>query len=73
MVTRVSDLTIEEFRALIQQTVAQTLADLLRDPDDGLEIREDLRRELCEALQQSNGGAATKSAADVAAQLGLRW
>jgi hypothetical protein len=50
MVTRVSDLTIEELRLLIQETVAQTLADLLRDPDEGLEVREDLRRELREAM-----------------------
>ncbi len=73
MVTRVSDLTIEELRLLIQETVTQTLAELLRDPDDGLEIRDDLRRELLEALQKSRGDVATKAASDVAAQLGLRW
>ena len=73
MVTRVSDLTIEELRLLIQETVTQTLAELLRDPDDGLEIRDDLRRELLEALQKSSGDVATKAASDVAAQLGLRW
>ena len=63
MVTRVSDLTIEELRLLIQETVTQTLADLLRD----------LRRELREAMQGTDGTLATKSASDVAAQLGLRW
>lgn len=73
MVTRVSDLTIEELRLLIQETVAQTLADLLRDSDEGLEVREDLRRELREALQRTDGTLTTKSASDVAAQLGLRW
>jgi hypothetical protein len=73
MVTRVSDLTIEELRLLIQETVAQTLADLLRDPDEGLEVRNDLRRELREALQTTDGTLTTKSASDVAAQLGLRW
>jgi hypothetical protein len=73
MVTRVSDLTLEELRLLIQETVAQTLADLLRDPDEGLDVREDLKRELSEAMRRNNGTFATKAAADVAAQLGLRW
>jgi hypothetical protein len=73
MVTRVSDLTVEELRLLIQETVAQTLADLLRDPDEGLEVREDLRKELSEAMKGIDGTLTTKPAADVAAQLGLRW
>ena len=73
MVTRVSDLTLEELRLLIQETVAQTLTDLLRDPDEGLDVREDLKRELSEAMRRNNGTFATKAAADVAAQLGLRW
>lgn len=42
--------TIDERRLLIQETVTHTLAELLRDPDDGLEIRDDVRRELCESL-----------------------
>jgi hypothetical protein len=67
------EITIEELRLLIQETVAQTLADLLRDPDDGLEVREDLRRELRGAMQGTDGTLTTKSASDVAAQLGLRW
>lgn len=73
MVTRVSDLTIEEPRLLIQETVAHTLADLLRDPDEGLEVREDLKRELREAMQRIDGTLTTKTALDVATQLGLRW
>ncbi len=73
MVTRVSDLSVDELRLLIQETVAQSLADLLRDPDAGLAIRDDLRRELQASLENADGAVAVKPAADVAAELGLRW
>ena len=73
MVTRVADLTVEELRLLIRETVAQTLSDLIRDPDDGLEIHEDLRRELAEALAKPGSQIVAQAAADVAARLGLSW
>jgi len=73
MVTRIADLTVDELRLLIRETVAQALSDLIRDPDDGLEIREELRRELMEALAAPDSRIVTRAAADVAARLGLTW
>ena len=34
----VAELTIDEFRALIRETVTEVVADLLDDPDQGLEL-----------------------------------
>lgn len=34
----VAELTIEEFRALIRETVAEVVTELLDDPDRGLEL-----------------------------------
>ena len=42
----VADLTIPEFRRLIRQTVAEVVAELLDDPDEGLELRADFVEEM---------------------------
>lgn len=34
----VAELTIDEFRVLIRETVAEVVAELLDDPDEGLEL-----------------------------------
>ena len=34
----VAELTIDEFRALIRETVTEVVAELLDDPDGGLEL-----------------------------------
>ena len=36
---RITDLTVVEFRQLIRETVAEAMAELLADPDEGLELR----------------------------------
>jgi hypothetical protein len=34
-----ADLTTDEFRELVREAALQTLAELLGDPDEGLELR----------------------------------
>ena len=41
---KVADLTVDEFRALVQEIVVHTLSEMLGDPDEGAELREDFRR-----------------------------
>jgi hypothetical protein len=43
--THVSELTVEELKALVRETVQQSLAEFLIDPDSGVE--------LCESIQTS--------------------
>lgn len=73
MVTRVSDLSVDELRTLIQESVTQTLMELFRDPDAGLELREDFKDVLQHSLRAVQAGGETLSAKSVASQLGLSW
>ncbi len=43
---KVADLTVDEFRALVQEIVAHALSEMLGDPDEGAELREDFAEEL---------------------------
>ena len=48
LATRVSDLTIAEFKALVLE---ETLVEILADPDEGLELTEDFKSELRSSLK----------------------
>ena len=69
----VADMTIDEFRTLIREIVAQTLAEMLSDPDEGLELRDDFKGELRKSLEAARAGDQRIPAQDVAARLGLSW
>ncbi len=47
MVMRVNDLTVDELRALMREVVEEVVEEklgMLTDPDEGLELREDVSR-----------------------------
>lgn len=73
MSARVSDLSVDELRVLIQEVVRQTLKDIFRDPDEGLELREDFKSEMQASLNRSQADGNLLSADSVASQLGLEW
>ena len=73
MAVRVSELSVDELRVLIQETVRQTLTELFRDPDDGLELHEDFAKELKASLNVAPSGRKLLLAESVAANLGLKW
>ena len=73
MVARVADLSVDELKVVIQETVTQTLLVLFRDPDMGLELREDFVRSLQHSLETFQTKAHTVSAENVASELGLSW
>lgn len=64
----VADLTVAELRDMIRETVAEALAELIEDPDEGLELREDFVEEMKERLQSDEG---TVPAEEVYERLGL--
>ena len=43
--TRVADLTVDEFKDLIRETVKQTIVEMVSDPDEGLQLRRVARRQ----------------------------
>jgi len=73
MPTRVSDLSIDELKSLIHEVVAQTIQELLHDPDDGLELQEDFKIALQHSLNNIDIGEQTQPAEAVVGKLGLRW
>jgi len=70
---RVADLTIDEFRELVREILIQTLSEMLADPDEGLELRDDFRAELQRSLAAVEAGGKTVPAQEVAARLGLLY
>lgn len=69
----VVDLTVDELRKLIREVVAQTILELLSDPDEGLELREGIEIRLRRSLASIQAGGETIPAHEVAARLGLEW
>ena len=70
--TTIADMTVDDLRKLIRETVIQTLSEMLGDPDEGLELRDEFNLELQRALATDEAGK-TISAQEVAARLGLTW
>ena len=71
--SKVADLTIDEFRDLVRAVVMQTLSEILNDPDEGLELRDDFAEELQHSLAVADADSKTVSAQKVAEKLGLTW
>jgi len=74
MVTnRVSDMTVDELRSLIQETMRETLAEMMADPDEGLALQEGIEKALHQSVKAISEGGDTHEAEDVAKKLGLDW
>ena len=72
MSTRVAELTVEELKQMIQEAVEQKLSEMLGDPDEGLELREEIKARLRRSLEAERRGARGISAQEVTAQRGLQ-
>lgn len=70
---QVKELTIEELKLLIQETVAETLKSLLFDPDEGKEVKPEVKQQLLDSLQRTENGQHGIPAEEVARKLGLNW
>ncbi|MBE2224595.1 MAG: hypothetical protein IAF02_23855 [Anaerolineae bacterium] len=71
--TKVADLTIDEFRSLIQDVVTQTMSDLLRDPEHELELNPDIELRLRESLAEYKTESSLLDAQSVADKLDIAW
>ncbi|MBD1846943.1 hypothetical protein H6F89_26755 [Cyanobacteria bacterium FACHB-63] len=68
---QVKDLTTEELKALIRETVLETLEDFLEDPDEGREIRPEVKQQLIKSMQRTQAGERGVPLEEVAKRLGL--
>jgi len=66
-------LTVDEFKQLIASAVEWKLSEMLGDPDEGLELREEIKDRLRRSLEAERHGVKGIPAEEVAAQLGLEW
>jgi len=69
MNTKIQDLSLEELKAFIDETVDKRLEERLGDPDVGLEVKP----EIIEKIRHSRRSKVTASAEEVAQRLGLKW
>ena len=58
---RIGDLTVHEFKELVRESVIQSIAELLGDPGQGLDLRDDLTEDLQRSLAEVAGGGRTKN------------
>ncbi|BBD69924.1 hypothetical protein NIES4072_27400 [Nostoc commune NIES-4072] len=70
---QVKDMTIEELKLLIQETVAETIQSLMVDPDEGKQIKPEVKQQLLDSLQRTQSGERGTPAEEVAKNLGLTW
>jgi hypothetical protein len=68
---QVKDLTIEELKAVIRETVIESLEDLLPDPDAEKTVKAQFQKELLETREQRQEGTKNMSSLEVKERLGL--
>ena len=68
---KVADLTVDELKSLIRQVMEETLVDMLGDPDEGLELREEFKVALERSVKGVKEGGKTYSVEETAKRLGL--
>lgn len=61
---------IRQIKPIIKEVVEQKLCEMLGDPDEGLELKQSVKRKLEISLKSHNKGTPAKKTAD---ELGLRW
>ena len=53
--SRITDLTVNEFKELVRESVVQSITGLLGDPDQGLRLREDFAESLQPLARRGRG------------------
>ncbi len=67
------DLSKEELKSLIRETIEEVLFELFGDPDEGLELRPEVRERLKRSLERVQRGERGLSAEEAAKKAGLNW
>jgi len=70
---KVKELSVEQFKGLIQEAIEEKLEELVGDPDLGLELREEIKERLRSSLAARQNGQKGVPLDEVARQAGLDW
>ncbi len=68
----IKDMTAEQLKVLIRETVEEVLEEFLPDPDEGKEVREEVKQQLLESMRRTKSGERGIPAEEVAKKLGLK-
>ncbi|MBU1662268.1 MAG: hypothetical protein KKD28_12450 [Chloroflexi bacterium] len=72
--TTVAELSVNEFKILIREVVEQTITGMIADPDEGLDLHDDVKNLLQASMNSFRyGELETLSVQQVATNLGLEW
>ena len=70
---KVKELSVEQLKVLIQEAVEEKLQELLGDPDQGLELRGEVKERLKHSLAAMERGEEGIPVGQVVKEIGLRW
>ena len=70
---KIRDLTPEQLKVLIQEAVEEKLQEILGDPDEGLELRDEVKQRLLDSLAATERGEKGIPIAQVAEEAGIEW
>ncbi len=70
MMVKVKELSVEQLKTLIQEAVEEKLQEILGDPDQGLELREEIRERIEHSLERVEQSIPIEQ---VAEEIGLAW
>lgn len=68
---QVKDLTVNELKALIRETVMESLAEILPDPDEGKTVKEEFKQNLLLIQKRRAKEAKSISSEEVMRKIGL--
>ena len=70
---QVQEMTIDQLKGLIRETVEEKLEEMLGHPDWGLELKDAVRERLKRSLEETERGVSGIPVDDVVKKTGLRW
>ena len=70
---KIKDLTVEEFKDLVQEAIEQKLQEIIGDPDAGLELRDEVKQRLRSSAAARQRGERGIPMDEVARRAGLDW
>jgi hypothetical protein len=70
---KIKELTVEEFKDLVQDVIEEKLQELIGDPDAGLELREEIKERLRGSLAARQRGEKGIPVDEVARRAELKW
>ena len=70
---KIKELSVEQLKALIQEAVEEKLQEILGDPDQGLDVKEEVKKRLKDSLTAVERGEKGVPIEQVVMETGLKW